>query len=72
MCEKTINFILLKLRPFCDPEAVPSHSWELSQDICLSLSLASPFFFPPSFTKVSRLPPWGHPRAGCYWCPERP
>lgn len=52
--EKTINFVLLKLGPFCDPEAAPSHPRELSLDTCPSLSLAAPFFLPPSFTKVAR------------------
>lgn len=33
-CEKTINFILLKLRPFCDPEAAPSCSQEPFLDPC--------------------------------------
>lgn len=71
MYEKTINYTL-KLRPFCDPEAAPSHSWELSLDTCLSLYLAVPFLLPPSFTKVSWLPPWAQHCAGHCWCPERP
>ena len=67
--EQTINFILLKPRPFCHPEASPSRSGQLCLDTGPSLSPLGSLFF--LIRESPRPSPWAQPCATRRCRPER-